>query len=431
MSSEFALKVSGLGKQYQIYERPRHRLLQMLFRGRRKYFREFWALRDVGFEVGRGETVAIIGRNGSGKSTLLQMLCGTLTPTEGAVQVNGRVAALLELGAGFNPQFTGRENVFLNATILGLTPQEIERRFPAIVEFAEIGDFIDQPVSTYSSGMFVRLAFSVAIQVDPDLLVVDEALAVGDAQFQAKCMNRIRALQDSGVSILFVSHDMTSVRKLCDRAVWLENGRVRQMGDVAPVTAAYLEQVFSGANEADGSEKPSLHSKQARPESAVVPAGMRWVSAISHWGSNKNLIKSVELRGANRQTKFEFLRGEPMEVVIDYDLPEQLFQPELHLSFSLKSVEGIDLVCRSTADEHDRVGIGSAGPGRVSFSWVNSLNTGKYLLAISLEDRSSPSIRYLEYIEGATVFASVSPELLYGMFVPEVGVRFESCPGSP
>ena len=186
------IRVENLSKCYQIYDKPQHRLWQGLFRGRKQFFREFWALKDVSFEVRRGETVGIIGRNGSGKSTLLQMICGTLTPTSGTIDVRGRVGALLELGAGFNPEFTGRENVYMNGSILGLTREEIDARYEDIVAFADIGQFIDQPLKTYSSGMYVRLAFAVIANIEADVLVIDEALAVGDAFFVQKCMRFLR-----------------------------------------------------------------------------------------------------------------------------------------------------------------------------------------------------------------------------------------------
>ena len=210
MSSEIAIKVENLSKCYQIYAQPRDRLKQFVLprlqriagKSPKQYFREFWALKDVSFEVKKGETVGIIGRNGSGKSTLLQMICGTLNPTGGTIQTNGRTAALLELGSGFNPEFTGRENVYLNGAVLGLTNDEIDNRFDDIASFADIGDFIEQPVKTYSSGMVVRLAFAVAVNVDPQILVVDEALSVGDELFQRKCYSRIETIKDKGATII-------------------------------------------------------------------------------------------------------------------------------------------------------------------------------------------------------------------------------------
>jgi len=250
-SNDFSIRVSNLSKCYQIYEAPRDRLKQFVMprvrralgKPNKQYFREFWALKNVSFEVKRGETVGIIGRNGSGKSTLLQIVCGTLTPTSGTIETKGRIAALLELGSGFNLEFTGRENVYMNASVLGLTNQEIDERFDEIVAFADIGDFIEQPVKTYSSGMMVRLAFAVIAHVDADILVIDEALAVGDAFFTQKCMRFLRNFMKNG-TVLFVSHDTGSIKNLCNYALWLEKGKVLQEGAPKDVSNLYLEAFF-------------------------------------------------------------------------------------------------------------------------------------------------------------------------------------------
>lgn len=249
--SEVAIAVRDVSKVYHIYDRPQHRLWQSLLVGRRQFYREFHALQPLSFDVRRGETVGIIGRNGSGKSTLLQTVCGTLTPTTGTIQTHGRVAALLELGTGFSPEFTGRENVHLNAAMFGLSPSEVEARFDRITAFADIGAFIDQPVKTYSSGMVVRLAFAVIANIDADVLVIDEALAVGDAFFVQKCMRWLRGFMRRG-TLLFVSHDTGSVVNLCDRAIWLHRGAL-VMDDAARVVAeTYLqslaEEGYGGRN---------------------------------------------------------------------------------------------------------------------------------------------------------------------------------------
>jgi lipopolysaccharide transport system ATP-binding protein len=236
---ELVIDAQALGKCYHIYERPQDRLKQMLWRGRRCYYREFWALQDISFSVRHGETIGVIGRNGSGKSTLLKLLCNTLTPTTGRMTVSGRVAALLELGTGFNPEFTGRENVYLNAAILGLSDAEIEQYLPEIIEFADIGDFIDQPVKTYSSGMAVRLAFSVIAHVRADILIIDEALAVGDVFFVQKCMRFLREFQGRG-TLFFVSHDTSAVVNLCDRVLWLDHGKLQETGSAKDVCEHYL-----------------------------------------------------------------------------------------------------------------------------------------------------------------------------------------------
>lgn len=243
MSSEYPIVVDGLGKCYQIYNKPSDRLKQMIMRGRKQYYKEFWALNDISFKIKKGETIGIIGRNGSGKSTLLQLISGILNPSTGDVKVNGRVAALLELGAGFNPEFSGVENVYLAASLYGLKKETIDHRFESIATFADIGEHINQPVKTYSSGMYVRLAFAVIAHVNADILVVDEALAVGDAVFTQKCMRFIREFQRHG-TLLFVSHDMGSVQNLCESAIWLDRGQVRLYGSSKTVAEAYLQQTL-------------------------------------------------------------------------------------------------------------------------------------------------------------------------------------------
>ncbi|AVX90385.1 MULTISPECIES: ABC transporter ATP-binding protein [Pseudomonas] len=253
MSSEVAIKVENLSKCYEIYDQPRDRLKQFILPRLRgavrmkpgQFFREFWALRDVSFEVKKGETVGIIGCNGSGKSTLLQMICGTLNPTSGTVQTNGRIAALLELGSGFDPEFSGRDNVYMNGAVLGLAREEIDQRFDEIAAFADIGDFIEQPVKSYSSGMVVRLAFAVQVMIEPEILIVDEALAVGDEKFQRKCFARMEELKSRGTSILFVSHSGPSIIEFCDRTLLLDHG-IRLMYGAAPqAVRAYQKLIYA------------------------------------------------------------------------------------------------------------------------------------------------------------------------------------------
>ncbi|MCY7353825.1 MAG: ABC transporter ATP-binding protein [Lysobacter sp.] len=240
--------MQGLCKSFPIYSKPHHRLLQMFAPDKQRWFREFHALRNIDLTIQRGETVGIVGRNGSGKSTLLQLICGTLSPTAGEMQVNGRIAALLELGAGFNPEFSGRENVFLNGTILGLTHDEVASKFDDIAAFADIGEFIEQPVKSYSSGMYVRLAFAVAINVTPEILVVDEALSVGDEGFQRKCFAKINAIRDAGATVLFVSHSAGTVIDLCDRAILLDQGELIAQGTPKHVVSRYQKLLYAPAN---------------------------------------------------------------------------------------------------------------------------------------------------------------------------------------
>ena len=242
--SEIAISLTNVSKCYKRYNRPLDRLKEIVLPGRSRA-QEFWALRDINLEVAQGDTLGIVGQNGSGKSTLLQIIAGTLTPTTGEVWVNGRVSALLELGSGFNPEFTGRQNVFFNGQILGLSREEIAAKFDSIAAFADIGDFLDQPVKTYSSGMVVRLAFAVVANIDPTILIVDEALAVGDARFQARCMKRIRQLKEQGVTILFVSHDSASVKMLCTRAALMDYGSIIEVGQPKEVINHYTALLSS------------------------------------------------------------------------------------------------------------------------------------------------------------------------------------------
>jgi lipopolysaccharide transport system ATP-binding protein len=282
-SSDLSISVSGLGKLYHLYNQPQDRLKHALgWRFGKHYGRAFWALRNVSFEVRRGETFGVIGRNGSGKSTLLQTLAGILQPTEGSVQVNGRVAALLELGSGFNPEFTGRENIFLNGSILGISNQQMKQQAEQIIDFADIGDFIDQPVKLYSSGMFVRLAFAVAAGVDADILLIDEALAVGDVFFRQKCYQRLEALRQKGVSIILVSHAMNEVEQFCERALVLEGGEAQFLGSsVEAVKRYYLLQ--QGVIPEKLEESPPVEAVPAHFE----PGDSSWMNGITLQDASK------------------------------------------------------------------------------------------------------------------------------------------------
>ena len=277
-SDDIAISVSDLSKRYEIYNAPRDRLKQFMLprvqrlagRMPRQYFDEFWALKNISFDVKKGETVGIIGCNGSGKSTLLQMICGTLTPTNGSVQVNGRIAALLELGSGFNPEFTGRENVYMNCALLGLSRDETDGRLDSILEFADIGVFIEQPVKTYSSGMSVRLAFAVAINVDPKILIVDEALSVGDELFQRKCFSRIEAIRASGSTILFVSHSGTQIVDLCDKAILLDAGEKLASGLPKKIVGSYQKLLYAPAEKREAVRKQVSQAIDLSPPKSLI-----------------------------------------------------------------------------------------------------------------------------------------------------------------
>ena len=331
MTTDIAIRVQNLSKCYQIYDNPGDRLKQfvaprikrLLGQKHTPYYREFWALQDISFEVKRGETVGIIGRNGSGKSTLLQIICGTLTPTGGSVQTNGRSAALLELGSGFNPEFTGRENVYLNAAVLGLSKEEVDERFDQIVAFADIGQFMEQTVKTYSSGMMVRLAFAVIAHVDADILIIDEALAVGDAFFNQKCMRFLRSFMKNG-TILFVSHDTASIRDLCNYAVWLEKGSLIKDGLPKNVCELYLEAFY----EVQQGKSSTTKLKVITEPSTLLPAKdqrLEFINAsnlrndlqifafdldATSFGKGDARIQSVQLMTVNEQPLAWIVGGE-------------------------------------------------------------------------------------------------------------------------
>ena len=301
-TDNIAIRVSNLSKRYEIYANPRDRLKQfvaprlqgLVGQPPKKYFREFWALKDVSFEVNKGEAVGIIGRNGAGKSTLLQLICGTLSPTSGSVEVAGTVAALLELGSGFNPEFTGRENVYLNASVLGFSQEETDEKFDEIAAFADIADFLEQPVKTYSSGMLMRLAFAVNTCVNPEILIVDEALGVGDAPFQSKCFKRLRQLIDNGTSILFVSHDISTVRSICNRALWLKDGRAEIWGDAMSTAKEYEKFCWQA-------QGVVLQSPEVTDESKTVNQAIVQTSVDTELSAPPLLLQPNPVFDGNRQ----------------------------------------------------------------------------------------------------------------------------------
>lgn len=308
-----AVNVESVSKQYRIYDRPADRLKETLTRGRWKAHREFWALKDISFKIEAGTTTGIVGPNGSGKSTLLQIITGTLEPTHGSVSIEGRVAALLELGAGFNPEFTGIENIFMNAALMGFSGAETENLLPEIASFAEIGDFIYQPLKTYSSGMYIRLAFAAAIAVAPQILIIDEALAVGDAVFQHRCMRRIKEMQENGTTILFVSHDPGAIRALCNRAVLLNHGEKIAEGSPPDVLNRYQKIIMARQQAYEASAKPAERSTNESFERKAAP-----LNYVYRHGDHSAEVLQVELLdGALRPIEL-VETGEPLIVRIVY-----------------------------------------------------------------------------------------------------------------
>lgn len=395
MLSEIAIKVENLSKCYQIYEQPHDRLKQfilprlqgMVGQSPKQYFREFWALKDLSFEVKKGETVGIIGRNGSGKSTLLQMICGTLNPTSGSIQTQGRIAALLELGSGFNPEFTGRENIYLNGSVLGLTRAEINMRFDDIVAFADIGDFVDRPVKTYSSGMLIRLAFAVAVHVDVIVLIVDEALAVGDIAFQHKCFQKIQELRKKGVTILLASHDLGSIVEFCNRVFVIDAGAMIFNGS-APDAVNHFKELLS-LGSAEGTLIISPPSDLVRPT---------WSNNNLSFCSSHPLSPAKDEYGDGQASIFDWgivtADKGPASVIDNSDIVEILIFVRFHnycaapiVGYFITDAKGREIVGTNTL--YEGLMLGPKEPGdevRVSFKQRFTVAPGEYFLNIGCSE---------------------------------------------
>ena len=432
---EVVISVRDLGKRYKMYERPRDMVKEVLSLGRRSFHRDFWALRNVSFNVRKGETIGLVGRNGSGKSTLLQLICGTTTPTSGFIRIRGRVAALLELGSGFSPEFTGRENAYLNASILGLSKKEIDERFPSIAEFADIGDFIDQPVKKYSSGMYVRLAFSVAINVNPDILVVDEALAVGDEVFQRKCFGRIEKIKATGATILFVSHSSEAVMWLCDRAFLLDRGEIL-LGGAPKLVLGHYHQLSAAPPENHEALRNELMSLD--PGAHLVEECGGQVERVSMNLKNgrrgpffdPDLVSSGSIRYVSkgaRLSRFQIttLAGEPVNNLIPRE--EYIYSYFVEFSRSFFSVQFGMLLKNTTGVE---LGGYATPPGlvptqpieagaklRVRFRFRCVLRPGTYFMNAGVFTRDRGYDEFLDRCLDAITFKVLPRDEDYGSYM--------------
>ena len=416
-----AVSVQNVAKLYHLYDKPRHRLLQFVMPRLRaflrlphkEYFRPFWALRNVDLVVPKGQTLGIVGQNGAGKSTLLQIICGTLSPSGGKVDVDGRITALLELGSGFNPEFTGRENVYMYGMILGIPRDELDRRLADVLAFADVGDFVDQPIKTYSSGMVVRLAFSIAVNVDPDILVVDEALSVGDIRFQNKCIRRMEELKNNGKTILFVTHSPGIVEAFCDRVVWLRDGTVFKDGDPSVVVRQYVNFMAHGVEDA--------HKALPSPDAASLPlphdSGWNPVTP-SHNVRNRNgvVVEAVRMSFAADRSLLERLSDmERHEVVVEaivrseQDVPMPLFglcihnelnEPVLHFN---NSAAGIKIPPIRAGVRH-----------KATYTFdMPPLREGQYLVSVGLDDGVPGANSLLCHVYDAWLFSVNRPQLPY------------------
>lgn len=405
-----ALRVENVSKQYRIYAHPGDRLKESLTRGRWKRHREFWALRDVSFELEAGTTTGVIGPNGSGKSTLLQIVTGTLEPTHGHVQHEGRIAALLELGAGFNPEFTGMENVYLNASLMGFSKREIDARLPDIERFAEIGDFVHQPVKTYSSGMYIRLAFAIAVSADPQILIVDEALAVGDTVFQQRCLRRIRQMQEAGATILFVSHDPHAVRALCSRAILLNAGRMEADGVPSQVLSVYQKLIMS-REAAYAASRPAKSGEDEADDLARLFENLKPLRYTYRHGDGSAEIVSVELLDAAGHA-LEFVEtGEPVVVRVRARFHDEVFDPVF--GFLIRNRHGIHVYGTNTDIQQQDLGLVRAGEVvEISFAFNCWMGTGEFSITTAVH--SAGGISY-DWIDDVVFFRVLSPITIEGL----------------
>lgn len=400
---------NSLSKKYKLYDKPTDRLKEALNPLGKRYSNDFYALQNVSFDIRKGETLGIIGKNGSGKSTLLKIITGVLKQTSGDLFVgSNKIASILELGAGFNLEYTGIENIFLHGTLMGYTKSEIQNKMDSILNFAEIGDFINQPVKTYSSGMFARLAFAVAVNVSPELLIVDEALAVGDIKFQTKCFNKFKEMKEKGVTILFVSHDVYSIRQFCDRAMWIHRGKLEMIGDTIEVTSKYLEFMNSGT------ERKDL-ATVAVEEIESLP-----ISDFDHlnrWGSHTGLIQYANLVTADGNPTNVIHVGSLVKVRIIYKLPQDINLENFSCAFSIKSSAGLDLIVSTTFEEKDVIFLSEMKGHLIetTFEFYNYINNGDYILNVALEDRNEQSPVYYDYIEGAQYIKSINDRQQFGI----------------
>lgn len=410
MGEEIAISLTNVSKCFKRYARPVDRLKELFLPGKNRSD-DFWALRDINIEIPKGDTFGIVGRNGSGKSTLLQIIAKTLTPTTGEVVVNGRVSALLELGSGFNPEFTGRQNVFFNGRLLGLSQQEIDNKFDDIAAFADIGDFIDEPVKTYSSGMFVRLAFAVAVNVDPEILIVDEALAVGDIFFQSKCFRKIEALQNRGVSILFVSHDMGSVQNLCEEAVLIERGEII-CRDVPSVISSEYYKLFRTEQEQLSAIPEKPREKQLNPE---AQSDLVELYQEQRFTNGRATIQKVSLKNVETDSSDTFFVGDVIQMKMLVEFHDTCHS--VTAGFGLRDRFG-KLICgkHSWFDAPGPIPVINQGEVvEFVFSFPLDVRVGEYLALLGVAcQRTEHDYDSLDIIQDAFVINIVGKDRVWG-----------------
>lgn len=379
---DMVIRCKNIGKCYRIYDSPAARLKQSLWRGRRQYFRDFWALRHVNLEVKRGESLGIIGRNGSGKSTLLQLICRTLLPTEGFIEGNGRIAALLELGSGFNPEFTGLENIHLNASMLGLKKDEIIDRLDSIISFAEIGDFINQPVKSYSSGMSMRLAFAVAANVKAAVLIVDEALSVGDHTFQQKCFDYLRKFKEDGGTTILVSHDNYSIKRFCSKALWLNKGSVTEQGEASLVVDKYRDWCD---NIKDTSYSTSSRQQTAAP--SILPNPEKTFDEHTLYADSSLAVRSAGIRTLEEESPSRIKQLSECSLSFEIKSFTLPLNSHIRLGFWIRDAKSFEVCGSNTVRDLPRLQSPNPGmPLRIEFRFdMPALCPGHYSIRFNVD----------------------------------------------
>ncbi len=421
MENAYKIEADHVSKAFRMYDTPMDKLKEALSIDKKVLHTDFYAVTDLSFSVKKGEILGIMGRNGSGKSTLLKMITGIYEPTSGKITVSGKISSLLELGMGFNMEYTGIDNIFFYGTLMGLSKSQMEEKLQSVIDFAEIGDYVYQPVKTYSSGMFARLAFSCAINVEPDILIVDEILSVGDMRFQAKCFNKFREFKEAGVTILYVGHDVATMRTFCDTAIWIDKGRMVDIGDPTFISAKYTEFMhiediseFTGYKRRSKQEQETDRKQNDPKKESSKIEGSLFPDSIAHWGMAPGMMRSAGLYDETGKRKSVFQADEKIRVELIFDVSKEMKAGCLSAAFSIKNTEGTDIIVKTTYDE--KINLQQEGTVKVSFDFVSGLANGDYYLVAALEDRREASIKYYEYIEGACYFKMYTPRKIFGIY---------------
>lgn len=426
--SDIVIKVKNLTKVYWLYDKPIDRLKESIHPFKKKYHKDFYALNDISFDVKKGEIIGIIGKNGSGKSTLLKIITGVLNPTSGSIEVTGKVSALLELGAGFNPEYTGIENIYLNGMMMGYTREDMDKKISSIIEFADIGDFVYQPVKMYSSGMFSRLAFAVAINVEPDILIVDEALSVGDAAFAFKCINYMKKIVERGTTILMVTHDIQTVRSFCNSVLWIDKGILLREGSTLDITSEYVRFLFEDEkdrNDYENNERQknielTEYEKKEKIDYETDTTEKKDEN-INSWGNGDIKIIKFSILDEDGKDLNVLEWGQQVTVTFTAKALKDINCENVGFGFSFRNRYGLDIIVSTTIEEGLRFGNFKSGDEmQIRFEFENILAPGEYLLTLQVEDRTNKIPEYYEFIENAKVFKVIANKIFSSLVLPKV-----------